>query len=260
MLVKKFLFVLVCICFLFSGCSEYNKSKEQSPVDLDQKSLYVSDIADVFDNKILNVKQKDVVDYSSLEESVVYQEYGVEQTAGNTLQQAFEPFYVYYEKGSPQNHYIPSGFMPNGKCLSLSDGWMSDCHSAQTCIKVEYDLQCSRQDQRWAGIYWLNPANNWGGRKGGFNLTGAEKLVFWAKGNKGGEQINEVIVGGISGDYPDSDKTWIGPIILTDKWRKYTIDLRGKDLSYISGGFGWSTSEGVNQDSCIFYLDDIRYE
>ncbi|MCA9400412.1 MAG: hypothetical protein KC713_02205 [Candidatus Omnitrophica bacterium] len=172
----------------------------------------------------------------------------------------FQPFYVYSNKGARTNHFIPSGFMPDGKCVTFNDAWQDDCQNGHTCIKVEYDVECSRNGEKWAGIYWLNPANNWGQRKGGYNLSGASKLTFWAKGQLGGEQIQEITVGGITGNYPDSDIVVIGPIILTNKWKEYTVDLRGKDLSYISGGFSWTTSEEVNLEDCVFYLDEIRYE
>ena len=172
----------------------------------------------------------------------------------------FKPFYIYSDKGSPGNHYVPAGFMPNGKCLAIDEAWIKDCHFGKSCIRVEYDVMCSRKDQKWAGIYWLNPANNWGQRKGGFNLTGAQQLTFWAKGDKGAEQIQEFTVGGIMGNYPDTDIAVIGPVILSNEWRRYTIDLRGKDLSYISGGIAWSTSEDVNLEPCTFYLDEIRFE
>ena len=175
-------------------------------------------------------------------------------------QTSFRPFYVYKDVGSRDNHYVPSGFMPNGKCLNFNDRWQENCGEGHTCIRIEYDLECSRQDQRWAGIYWLNPPNNWGTRKGGFDLKGATKVTFRARGEDGGEQIEEFTVGGITGDYPDSDKIIFGPVILSSEWKQYTIDLRGKDLSYISGGFAWSTNEEVNGDRCIFYLDDIKYE
>lgn len=172
----------------------------------------------------------------------------------------FKPFYVYSNKGSAANHFVPSGFMPNGECVKINDRWMENCFSERTCIQIDYQVECSRRDMQWGGIYWQNPANNWGNRKGGFNLEGAQKLTFWARGEKGGEQIQEFLVGGISGDYPDSDVSTIGPVILSDEWRQYTIDLRGKDLSFISGGFGWTTSADANEDTCVFYLDDIRYE
>lgn len=172
----------------------------------------------------------------------------------------FKPFYVYKDKGLRDNHFIPSGFMPNGNCVKINDRWQEQCQSGSSCIKVNYDVACSRKDQRWAGVYWLNPANNWGRQQGGYDLSEATRMTFWARGEQGGEQVQEFIIGGIEGDYPDSDKIVLGPVILTPQWRQYVIDLTGKDLSYISGGFAWSTEADVNADSCIFYLDDIRFE
>lgn len=172
----------------------------------------------------------------------------------------FKPFVVYKDKGSRDNHFVPSGFMPDGKCLTFEDGTKEGCHEGNTCIKIIYDAVCSKEGQKWAGIFWLNPANNWGNRKGGFNLQGATEFSFWARGEKGGERIEEFKIGGITGDFPDTDMSTIGPVILTNEWRKYTIDLRGKDLSYISGGFSWSTSVDFNPEGCTFYLDTIQYE
>ena len=175
-------------------------------------------------------------------------------------QEGFQPFNIYLDKGTATNHYTPSGFMPDGKCLVFNDTWIEGCHAGSTCIKIVYDVDCSKQGQKWAGIYWQNPPNNWGNQKGGFNLTGASKLIFWAKGEKGGERIEEFKMGGLMGDYPDTDAAMIGPVILTKEWKEYTIDLRGKDLSYISAGFAWSTNTDVNQEGCTFYIDDLKYE
>lgn len=150
--------------------------------------------------------------------------------------------------------------MPNGKCIKLDDGWKENCHEGHSCMKVIYEIACSKADQKWSGVYWLNPANNWGKQKGGFNLQGAQRLTFWARGEKGGERIEEFKIGGISGDFPDTDTAVMGPVILSSDWREYTLDLRGKDLSYISGGFSWSTNADVNPSSCVFYLDNIQYQ
>ncbi|MEW5894727.1 MAG: hypothetical protein AB1650_03050 [Candidatus Omnitrophota bacterium] len=182
------------------------------------------------------------------------------ESSQKEVQSAFTPFIVYQDKGTRENHFVPSGFMPDGKCLKLDDSWDKDCRDGKTCMKVIYDTECSEKDQQWAGIFWLNPANNWGSRKGGFNLEGASKLTFWARGDKGGERVEEFGIGGISGNYPDSDSVIIGPVILDKEWRQYTIDLRGKDLSYISGGFSWTTNTKANPEKCIFYLDSIQYE
>ena len=174
---------------------------------------------------------------------------------------AFEPFFVYQDKSS-KNRYTPSGYMPTGDCLSLDDAWQHDVKDGKTCIRVVYDIACSREGRKWAGIYWQNPPDNWGTRKGGYNLTGAARLVFWAKGEMGGERIEEFRIGGLGASqlYPDSDTAVIGPVILSKEWKEYIIDLRGKDLSYISGGFAWVTNVDANPHHCTFYLDNIRFE
>jgi len=171
----------------------------------------------------------------------------------------FEPFNVYTDKNARTNHYIPSGYMGDYGDILYNDSHGENPHSGASCIKIVYTPDVS-QGARWAGIYWQNPANNWGARKGGYDITGATRLAFWARGEIGGERIEEVKMGGISGAYPDSDTATVGPIVLTKEWKQYEIDLTGKDLSYISGGFCWSTNLDVNPDGCTFYLDDIRYE
>ena len=172
------------------------------------------------------------------------------------------PFYVYADATSLDNHFCPSGWMPAtaARDLKLDVKCKDNPYSGDTCIRIEYR---NNSGTRWAGIYWQNPPNNWGTiPNAGYNLQGAKKLTFWARGEKGGEVINEFKVGGIaSGEYPDSDSASIGPIQLTKEWKKYEIDLRGKDLTYITGGFCWATNIDVNDpEGIVFYLDEIRYE
>ena len=171
----------------------------------------------------------------------------------------FKGFNVYTDARSPDNHYIASGYMGDYSDAKIDNASFENPHSGTTCIKVTYSNAAS-QGARWAGMYWQSPANNWGDKKGGFDLTGATKLTLWARGAKGGERIEEFKIGGITGLYPDSDIAGIGPVLLTEDWQKYEIDLSGKDLSYISGGFCWGTNLDVNPDGATFYLDDIKYE
>ncbi|MFH1782278.1 MAG: hypothetical protein ABH848_01525, partial [Candidatus Omnitrophota bacterium] len=171
----------------------------------------------------------------------------------------FKTFPIYTDGRSPDNHYIASGYMGDTSDVKIDQSSFETPQAGTTCIKITYSNIAS-QGARWAGVYWQNPANNWGDRKGGFDLTGATKLSFWAKGAKGGERIEEFKMGGLTGQYPDSDVAGIGPVLLTNKWKQYEIDLRGKDLSYISGGFAWATNLDVNPDGAVFYLDGIKYE
>src|SRR5205823_5926318 len=114
----------------------------------------------------------------------------------------------------------------------------------------------------WSGIYWQSPANNWGDRAGqaGYDLHDATRLRFWARGEKGGEKIHEVKVGGIVGKYPDSDVVTMGPIKLTKEWNEYTIDLTGRDLRHIIGGFAFFLRKYDNPAGATLYLDDIAFD
>jgi len=171
----------------------------------------------------------------------------------------FNAFPIYTDGRSPDNHYTPSGYMGDYSDVSINASSFDNPHSGTTCIKIVYSNAAS-QGARWTGLYWQSPANNWGDRKGGFDLSGATRLTFWARGENGGERIEEFKIGGITGLYPDSDIAGIGPVLLTAEWKQYEVDLRGKDLSYISGGFAWATNLDVNPEGATFYLDDIRYE
>ena len=202
-----------------------------------------------------DVEQYAQADYSYEYDDELYETYEEEKPAAGT----FKPFPVYSDGRSPDNHYIPSGYMGDYSDITMDQASFDDPYSGTTSIKVVYKTDVS-QGARWAGVYWQNPANNWGDRQGGYDLTGATKLTFWARGENGGERIEEFKIGGLTGTYADSDIAGIGPVLLTAEWKQYEIDLRGKDISYISGGFCWATNLDVNPGGATFYLDDIRYE
>ena len=172
---------------------------------------------------------------------------------------AFAPFYVYKDQGARGNHYIPSGWMGDYGDLKVNPGCTTKVHSGTTSVQIKYTAKMA-QNAGWCGVYWQNPPNNWGDKKGGFNLTGAKSLTFWACGEKGGEVISEFKVGGISGEYPDSDSASIGPIELSKKWQNYTIELTGRDLTNIIGGFCFSASRDDNPEGFTIYIDDIVFE
>lgn len=168
-------------------------------------------------------------------------------------------FRVYGDKYDVKNHFIPSGWMGDYGDISIDDGYSKDVHSGKSCLKITYTAK-GTQGAGWVGLYWQNPANNWGNLKGGYDLTPYKKLTFWARGEKGGEVINEFKIGGITGTYADTDSTSMGPVTLTKEWQQYEIDLKDLDLSYISGGFEFSASSRDNPDGFVVYFDDIKYE
>ena len=202
------------------------------------------------------------------EGSVTNLEINVSKDAFDKLDLCNYSFYVYKDYKSGCNHFVPSGWMGDDSSITFKDNWKSDVHSGKSCIKIKFKAG----NDNWAGIYWQNPENNWCDIKnGGYDISGAVKVTFQAKGENGGENI-EFFVGGIGRDnstgepkecYPDSmTKTSTGYITLTGTWTEHTIDLTSEDLSYVIGGFGWvtSSSRNPNSTSTTFYLDEIKYD
>lgn len=155
------------------------------------------------------------------------------------------------------NLFFPDGFMGDAQDISLDVNSSIKPFSGNSCIKITYS---PHGNKRWAGIYWMYPNNNWGNTPEGRNLVGATKLTFMARGDRGGEQA-EFKVGGISGKFSDSvDPPVLIIITLTSDWKVYTLDLKGKDLGNVFGGFCWVTNTSQNPKGCEIYLDDIVYQ
>lgn len=171
----------------------------------------------------------------------------------------FKKFFVYADGAYFKNHFIPSGWMGDYGDIKFNDASQEKPYSRKSCIKVVYTAQ-KKQGAGWAGIYWQDPANNWGNLKGGYDLSGAKKLTFWARGDKGGEVITEFKIGGINGERSDSSAASVGPVKLTNEWKEYTIDLKDEDLSHVIGGFSFVVSSMENPEGATFYIDDIAYE
>lgn len=168
-------------------------------------------------------------------------------------------FYIYSDMGARTNHFAPSGWMGDYGDLKIDPAWKTDCFDGRTCIKWSYDAKAA-QGANWAGVYWQIPPNNWGSKPGGFDLSQYKKLTFYAKSDKGGALIAAFKIGGITGEFGDSDEADMGPVNLTTSWQKYTIDLSGKNFSHVIGGFCWSASRDDNPNGFVMYLDEIRFE
>lgn len=167
------------------------------------------------------------------------------------------PFYVYTDFKSKLNSYAPSGWMGDTKDIRLIDKWGKNPYVGKNCIRITYTAKKS-DGAGWAGIYWQNPPNNWGTKKGGYDISKAKNLFFYARGKKGGE-ILEFKMGGIGGEYPDSSSNSTGVIELTKSWKLYKIELADLDLNYISGGFCVVFNSDDNPDGLEIYLDEIYY-
>ena len=163
------------------------------------------------------------------------------------------PLTVYADGGGAMP-FIPSGYMGNTGAIKMNDKWTADPHSGKTCLQVQYTAK-----DNWGGVVWQNPANNWGAKTGGWNLSGAKTLSFWARGDKGTEVVT-FVYGLVGKNKPGGDTSTgkLDNVHLTKAWKKYAIPLTGRNMSHIITGFAWTLGAAGAPET--FYLDDIKYQ
>jgi hypothetical protein len=141
-----------------------------------------------------------------------------------------------------------------------------------TCIHVAWPLN----SLDWNGFMFVTgrlaggsttPELDFGQYNTGFDLRGATKLTFKARGKTGRERIKFYMggLGGTTEPYHDSEQVFLagddGFVTLTSEWKEYTINLQQADLSRIGCGFAWVTSQQENRElqTLEFDLDEIVY-
>ena len=189
--------------------------------------------------------------------------------------EADKKFYVYQDSLSGLNHFTQKMWMGNSNTDIPEMDEAADAYSGLSGIKATLDLT----KHAWGGYLFtvgvllkgqVNPQVNYGEHDAGHDLRGAEKLIFHARGEQGGERV-EFFLGGLGYDeagtpthaYPDSTKkVSLGYVTLEKKWKRYEIPLKGVNLKRVAAGFGWVSNNLNNPDRSVvrFYVDDIRYE
>lgn len=163
------------------------------------------------------------------------------------------PFVVLDEPDTNSGYY-PSGWMGNTGAVTMDENCKDSPKSGKHCTKFGYTT-----GGNWAGVVWQNPPDDWGDKDGGFNLSGAKKLTFWARGENGGEKMKFGF--GLLGrdkKFYDTGKKETPEVTLTKDWKQYSLDLDGLNLNRIKSGFYW-TLAGQGKP-ITFYLDRIVFE
>ena len=146
-----------------------------------------------------------------------------------TAQTAALPFVVYSDGGRDKPPYVPTGWMGNAKAMKLDEACKTNPHSGQTCLKFDFNA-----NEGWGGIVWQSPPNDWGDKPGGWDITGAKQLTFWARGEKGGEVASfQLGILGTDKKLADSAHAKLENVALTTEWQQFRLDLSGKNLSRI---------------------------
>jgi hypothetical protein len=164
---------------------------------------------------------------------------------------------VYAEDGL--GAYYPSGKMGDVDDISVGLPRGGD-HAGGTSLQIDYHPRHSG-GLGWAGIHFLYPDGNWG-QFPGRNLTGATRLTFLACADH--HTRAEFSVGGVRDPglpYFDTlPKVSTGIVAVTPTWQHYEIDLKGRDLSSVIGGFAVATSRDLDPDPRSLFLDDVAID
>ena len=169
------------------------------------------------------------------------------------------------------NSWIPANWMPKNasKIITIFNPSCKDHPKGRSrCIHVRIDKWRSPY---WCGVAWAipNPKNAgkpyWGKEPArGWDLRGAKRVVFWARAPKKCRvQFKVCILGdkkyGDSAPFPAQTEF----ITLTPKWKQYSIDLKGVNLSRVVTGFCFVTnrdSQPKPNQPVEFYLDSIYWQ
>jgi hypothetical protein len=173
-----------------------------------------------------------------------------------------ERVYVWKNDKKP-GIFPPTGWMPDGLGISQSESEAETPHSKPHCLR----LNCQLSEKPWVGIYFLYQGEWEPTEK--FDLF--EKLSaktedhikcrFWARAKRPVKvqfKVGGVTKGKIKDSltFPVASK-WIP---LTSEWKMYEIDLTGRDVSSMVGGFMWVVDRARNGAKDVtFDLDDVYY-
>ena len=107
------------------------------------------------------------------------------------------------------------------------------------------------------------------------DLGGADKLVFSARGEKGGEQLVTFAAGSdVAGRLAEEgasstsvESSALGGVefsaskalTLTSQWQRYEIDLKSADLSKVTHAFAFEILKGNEAEKQVAYIDSIYF-
>ena len=203
-------------------------------------------------------------------------------------QPAFDPqgFFWVYRNGAthPKMPFSPYGWMSDATNLSQVVQIDLECHDHPNAITkppTPERERCIRLKVTWGEATWASVAfisgtdkppwwgeTNTGGRYYNLGALPKKKLVFYARGDKGGEVIKAQV--GALGDKPFGDSL-ASPVIsddlkLTQDWKRFEIDLKdapAAELAKICNGFGVVAEQATQPGSpgeTQFYIDDVYFE
>ena len=179
------------------------------------------------------------------------------------------PVYVYKDANYKENKGVWGNIMPAIAAEKDSVRFKTfvepGVDGKGTAVKITFDLE---QPPHWAGLVVPVKQDYWGETPApgaGLDLSKAKKLIFWAKGESGGEQIQ--VKAAFISNQPYGDSAEI-PIVsdewltLTKDWQKHEIVIAdSSQLKRVITPFAIIANEAHNASGkIVIYVDEIYYE
>lgn len=179
---------------------------------------------------------------------------------------AEDRLYVYKDANAAENHGVWGNIMPARAAETNSVRFKTSIAPGYggkgTAVQVTFDLN---KPPNWVGLVVPVQQDYWGEWEArGLDLSKAKKLIFYAKGEKGDEQIQ--VKAAIASDKQYGDSALIpvtSPWLTLEKdWKRYEISIEdGSQLKRVITPFALIANKSYNQGGLItFYVDDIYYE
>ncbi len=133
--------------------------------------------------------------------------------------------------------------------------------SGETAVRLDFTF--GPTPGSWAGLVVSTAPGYWGEAPGpGFDLSGAGRLLFAARGATGGERIRIKVA--IAGDAPHGDSAPLpfdtGWLSLSADWREYELPVDGDALRRVVTPFVVIANRAHNPAGrATVYLDGIRF-
>ena len=144
----------------------------------------------------------------------------------------------------------------DGGYLYVHDNIVDSRRNCEFCTSVDYQqgFSTGTLDLSWAADKQ-------------FDLKGAKKVTFYVMGEDGGEKvqfkaagkkIDKLISGNIAKDVEFGIES--KPVVLTDEWEKFEIDLSKEDLTGVSNPFAVGIDRDFNDGPVRIFIKAIMLE
>lgn len=187
------------------------------------------------------------------------------------------PFFV-----NATSNFVKSGFMgdalasvtaapsekdSDGKC----GGMRSSATAGGDCDTFKI-AAAKATDQKWQGVFYQFPANNWGTLPGRTIAAGAKSVKFQARATREVAALFQIGMCDPKDDTKCVDEFYAypttadmaGKVKVGTEWAAVSVDISGKDYSAgVHGAFSWSISNEdllADTSDLTLYLDAIRWE